>query len=212
MKKQKDETRSDKDQRLVNVLEGLVSPDPELRDGSLDQLIKIDGYAKSPLVASVLVSRISEPDVEIRLHVIQLLGSLLDFDSAEGQFAEKAMVFAQNSLDQMGEEQLIKLLEVSEKYLAAEAQIKAILKMISYAGKGLGGIVNDRKQPVSLRQQAVFYCGEVGYLSSRPALQVLVQRVEKDRIRAGDSSQRKKSQDEELIYPYAITALEKLKI
>jgi hypothetical protein len=163
------------------------------------------------LVASLLVSRISEPDLEIRFHLIQLLGSLVDYDSSDQHFADQALVFAKDALDQMKKIQLIRILEVSDSYLTAEGAIRNILKLSSYAGVGLNGIVNDQKLPVSLRQQAVFYCGEVGYLSSRTTLQNFVQRVDKSRTRPGGGRERKKSRDEEFLYPFVISALEKLK-
>ncbi len=200
------------DQLLWDIAEGLLSPDINIRDSSLDRLIVIEGYYKSPLIASLLVSRISEPDLETRFHVVQLLGNLVDFDSSGPCFTDQALVYAQDGLDQIGKDQLIKLLEVSEKYLTSGKAISAILKMISYAGNSLSGIVNDRKQQVILRQQAIFYCGEVGFLSTKPTLQNLIQRVEKARNRSGDVSERQKARDEEFLYPFAISALEKLKL
>jgi len=198
------------DQRLWETAEGLFSPDSNIRESSLDHLKEIDGFYRSPLIASLLVSRISEPDLENRLHLIQLLGSLLDFDSSSRHFTDQALVFAKDALDQLEKNELIKLMEVSESYLSAEKAIGNILKLSSYAGVGLSGIVNDRKLPVSLRQQAIFYCGEVGYLSSKPTLQNLVHRVQKSRTRHGGGSKRNKSRDEELLFPFVISALEKL--
>lgn len=200
------------DQRLWDTAEGLLSPDPNIRDNSLDRLEEIDGFFRSPLVAFLLVSRISEPDLEIRLHLIQLLGRLVDYNTPGQHLTDQSLVFAQDALDQMDKIQLIKILEVSDSYLAAEGAISNILKLSSYAGVGLSGIVNDRKLPVSLRQQAIFYCGEVGFLSSRPTLQNLVQRVEKAKNRSGGASERKKSRDEEFLYPYVVSALEKLNL
>jgi hypothetical protein len=198
------------DQLLWDAAEGLISPDPNIRDSSLDQLKEIDGIHRSPLVAYLLVSRISEPDLEIRFHLIRLLGSLMDFESSGKSFSDQALDFAKDALDQMEKSQLIKILEVAESYLTAERAISNILKLSSYAGVGLSGIVNDRKLPVSVRQQAVFYCGEIGYLSSKPTLQNLVQRVDKARTRPGNGNERKKSRDEEFLYPFVISALEKL--
>ena len=149
---------------LWDIAEGLLSPDIHIRESSLDQITEIEDYTKSPLIASLLVSRISEPDLEIRFHVVQLLGSLVDLNTSGQCFSDQALVYAQNSLEQIGKDQLVKLLEVSDKYLTSVKAISAILNMISYAGNSLSGIVNDRKQPVTVRQQAIFYCGEVGFL------------------------------------------------
>lgn len=198
------------DPRLWKSAEDLVSPDPHLRDSSLDQLEEIDGIHRSPLIAYLLISRISEPVLEVRFHIIQFLGELVDFDSPGRRFSDQALIFAKNALDQMDKFQLIRLLEVSESYLTAERAISNILKLSSYAGAGLSGIVNDRKLPVSVRQQAVFYCGEVGYLSSKTTLQNLASRVEKSRTRPKYNSERKKNRDEEFLYPFVVSALEKL--
>ncbi len=198
------------DQLLWDAAEDLISPDPNLRDSSLDQLKEIDGIHRSPLIAYLLVSRISEPDLEIRFHLIRLLGSLMDFESSGKSFSDQALNFAKDALDQMEKSELIKILEVAESYLTAEKAISNILKLSSYAGVGLNGIVNDRKLPISVRQQAVYYCGKVGYLSSIPTLQNLVQRVDKARTRPGNGNERQKSRDEEFLYPFVISALEKL--
>ena len=198
------------DQRLWETAEGLISPDPFLRESALDQFKEIDGLYRSPLIAYLLVSRISEPDLEIRFHLIQLLGSLVDYDSPGQHLTDQALSIAKDALDQMKKNQLIMLLEVSDSYLAAESAIKSILRLSSYAGVILSGIVNDLKLPVSIRQQAVYYCGEGGYIISRPTLQNLIQRVEKTRNRPGGGSERKKNREDEILYPYVVSAMEKL--
>ena len=198
------------DQRLWETAENLISPDPYLRENALDQLKEIDGLDRSPLIAYLLISRISEPELEIRFHLIQLLGSLVDYDSPGQHLSDQSLGIAKDALDQINKFQLIRLLEVSDSYLAGENAIKSILKLSSYAGGVLSGIVNDWKLPISIRQQAVFYCGECGYLSSKPTLQNLIQRVEKTRNRPGGGSERKKNREDEFLYPYAVSALGKL--
>lgn len=198
------------DQELWETAEALISPDPYLRESALDQLKEIDGVNQSPLIAYLLVSRISEPDLEIRFHLIQLLGSLVDFDSPGQHLTDQALRIAKDALDQINKFQLIRLLEVADSYLAGESAIKSILILSSYAGTILSGIVNDWKLPISIRQQAVFYCGEGGFLSSRPTLQNLIHRVEKTRNRPGGGSERKKNREDEFLYPYVVSALDKL--
>jgi len=204
------QTGSFVDQHLWQTAERLVSTDPNLRESALNQLKGIDGFYRSPLVAYLLVSRISEPEIEIRFHFIQLLGSLVDYDAPGQHLSDKALGIAKGALDQMDKFQLTRLLEVSDSYLAAESAVKSILKLSSYAGSVLSGIVNDWKLPVSIRQQAVFYCGEGGYLNSKPTLQNLIRRVEKTRNGSGGRSERKKSREDEFLYPFVISALEKL--
>lgn len=77
----------------------------------------------------------------------------------------------------------------------------------------MGGIVNDRKLPVEIRQQALNFCGAVGFLSAEAAIRNLLQRIEKERNRTtGQFPRRKKHHDEEQLFPYAVTALAKLEV
>ena len=111
---------------------------------------------------------------------------------------------------QFDQAQLIKLLEVSVMYLSSEEALIQIFRLCSYAGKALSGIVNDRSLPAEIRQQAIHYCGEVGFLSSITGIRNLINRVEKNRLKAGPLISRKKHLDEESLIPYAVTALGKL--
>ncbi|MCK5795212.1 MAG: hypothetical protein KAH12_10930, partial [Anaerolineales bacterium] len=85
------------DQRLWETAEGLISPDPYLRESALDQFKEIDGLYRSPLIAYLLVSRISEPDLEIRFHLIKLLGSLMDYDSPGQHLTDQALSIAKDA-------------------------------------------------------------------------------------------------------------------
>jgi hypothetical protein len=134
----------------------------------------------------------------------------MNFDAPSEALPEKSLKLLTGFTTQLDQSQLVKLLEVSVGYLAAEKVIGNILKLCSYAGKALGGIVNDRKLPVEIRQQAIFYCGEVGFLNSALAIKNLIQRIQKNKARAGLIPSRKKHLDEEHLLPFAVAALGKL--
>ena len=198
------------DQRIWKAVEDLTAPDPDIRDQALEALINIEGYNKSPLVAYLLATRISDPELEVRFHIIQHLGKLLDFDGDDLKFSDQALTHFQEFITHLNKNQLVHLLEVSNQYLSAEKALVNILKLSSYAGTGLSGIVNDRKLPLSIRQQAVYYCGEMGYLETKIMLQNLIDRAEKNRTKAGRKVSRRKKRDEDSFYYYAVSALEKL--
>ncbi len=198
------------DHRIWEAVEGLTTPDPDVRDQALEALINIEGYNKSPLVAYLLATRISDPNIEVRFHIIQCLGRLLDFDTEGLHFSDQALIHFQEFITHLNKDQLIRLLEVANQYLSAEKALVNILKLSSYAGTGLSGIVNDRKLPFSIRQQAVYYCGEMGYLETKIMLQNLIDRAEKNRTKTGRKVSRKKKRDEDSFYYYAVSALEKL--
>lgn len=192
------------------ILENLISPDPYLRDKGLEELDSMEGFQDHPIMVYMLSTRILDPDLEVRFHAIQILGKLLQENLSMERMPEKSFLTVTEFTTQLEKQQLIKLLEVAEAYLAAEGAITSILKLCSYAGKGLGGIVNDRRLPVEIRQQAIHFCGEVGFLTTVTVIQNLIQRVEKNRSKPGLIKSRKKHLDEESLFPYAVTALGKL--
>jgi hypothetical protein len=108
---------------------------------------------------------------------------------------------------QIGKDQMIRLLEVGEVYLAAENALLNIFKISSYAGNILSGIVNDRKIPASIRQQAIFLGGRAGFLELIPVFQNLIQRIEKSREKVGRNLSEKLLKEEGAIYSSAVVAL-----
>jgi hypothetical protein len=194
------------------TLENLIDPDPIIRDKGLEDLEGLEGFQAHPLILYVLATRILDPDLEIRFHAVQALGKLLELNADDGGLPERSFKTVTDFTTQIDKEELIKLLEVSVQYLAAEKALVRILKLCSYAGKALGGIVNDRTLPVEIRQQAIHFCGEVGFLSSVTGIRNLIQRVEKNKTKAGKLISRKKYLDEESLIPYAVTALGKLAV
>lgn len=192
------------------TLENLISHDPDLREKGLDDLVSLEGFQDQPLVVYVLATRLLDPDLEIRFHAVQVLGKLLDFDTPGARLPDNSLETLTAFTTQMDRGQLVKLLEVSVEYLAAEEPIAEILKLCSYAGKALGGILNDRKLTVEIRQQALYFCGEVGFLTATTAIKNLIQRIEKNSLKPRLASPRKKQIDEERLYNFAQAALSKL--
>ena len=192
------------------VLEALIDPDPGKREKALADLAGIEGFQDQTLPLYLLTTRILDPDLEIRYHAIRILGDVLGRDIPGGDLSESSLRILTDFTTQLDKSQLVKMLEVAARYLAAEDAIVNILKLCSYAGNALDGIVNDRKLPVEIRQQAINFCGEVGFLSTTTAIRNLIRRIEKDRERTGQVLRRKKHLDEEKLFPYAVTALAKL--
>jgi HEAT repeat protein len=192
------------------VMERLIDPDPMVRETALEDLPSLTEWQDQPLVIYLLANRLMDPNLEVRFHAVQLLGDVLNPESSSDELPAESLKSLTTYTTQIDKGQLIKLLEVSVAYLAAEEAIVRILQLCSYAGKVLGGIVNDRKLPLELRQQAIFMCGEVGFLSTAEAIRNLIQRVDKTRTRTGLIAARKKYLDEEALLPFAEAALAKL--
>ncbi len=192
------------------VLEALIDPDPVNREKALADLAAIEGFQDQTLPLYLLTTRILDPDLEIRYHAIRILGDVIGGDIPGGDLSESSLRILTDFTTHLDKSQLVKMLEVAARYLAAEDAIVNVLKLCSYAGNALDGIVNDRKLPVEIRQQAINFCGEVGFLSTTTAIRNLIRRIEKDRERTGQVLRRKKHLDEEKLFPYAVTALAKL--
>ena len=199
-------------QEIWQAAERLASPSGAERDAALDYLVRQNAPRKSPLIAYILATRISDPDLEVRSHIVKALGGVVTVDGQGEHAADQVIIQLQGFLAQLSKEQVLSLLEVSGQYLTAEESLIEIFKLCSYAGDKLGVIVNDQKQPIAIRQTAIYFCGEVGFLESVSILRELIQRVEKRNQNQSRTHVRKRAKEEEQLYPYAIVALEKIDI
>ncbi len=195
---------------IWQAAEGLVSPNSFEREKALDYLFDRGTLKKSPLIAYILATRLSDPDLEVRFHIVKALGSVLAGDEDGEKMSDPVLRQLQNYLANLNTEQILDLLEVSEQYLSAEESLIGIFRLASYAGNRLSGIVNDRKKPLGIRQKAIYFCGEIGFLEASTTLKVLISKIEKRNQMLRRSPIRKKTLDENQLYPYAVAALEKL--
>jgi HEAT repeat protein len=197
-------------QEIWQAAERLAAPRASERDAALDYLVDQGAVRISPLIVYLLATRISDPDLDVRSHIVKALGGVVAVDGQGEHAADQVIIHLQGFLAQINKEQVLSLLEVSNQYLTAEESLIEIFKLCSYAGDKLGGIVNDQKQPLSIRQKAIYFCGEVGFLESVSVLRELTKRVEKRNQNQSRTHIRKRAKDEEQLYPYAIVALDKL--
>ncbi len=188
--------------------ENLVSIEPLKRDQALDFLKEEGIFNSSPLAAYLLATRTTDEDLEVRYHSVQILGELLDIEDSPGMcLTDSALKHVHGFFAQIGKDQMIRLLEVGEVYLAAENALLNIFKISSCAGNILSGIVNDRKIPASIRQQAIFFGGRAGFLELILVFQNLIQRIEKSREKVGRNLSEKLLKEEGAIYSSAVVAL-----
>jgi hypothetical protein len=190
--------------------EKLASPINAEREKALNYLTDQGAPQKSPLIAYLMVTMISEPELETRFHAIQALGSIIVNDS-ESDFCDgRVLEYIQAYLARINRDQILDLLAVAVQYLSAEQSLIELFKLCSYAGDILNGIVNDRKLPVQVRRSALFYCGEVGFMDTITTIQGLISRVEKREKVSSKAAKRKRIRDENDLYSFAVIALEKL--
>ena len=210
MNKTQSEAEFEGTEEVWLAAERLVSPRAVEREEALDFLVEQGVLAKSPLIAYLLATRLSDPDLEVRCHMVKALGDVLTGGEQGEQLPDPVLRQLQDFLAYLNKEQILDLLEVSEQYLSAEESLIEIFKLCSYAGNVVSGIVNDRKIPLGIRQKAIYFCGEAGFLETTSTLQVLVMRIEKRNQVLRKFPLRKNTRDENQLYPYAVAALEKL--
>lgn len=197
-------------EKFWSVLGGLIAPDPGLRSQALDELGGLEGFPHQPLLVFGLATRLIDPDLEVRSQAVKLMGSILAGEGSTPDIGEDSLAHLSAYLAGFNAEQYVMLLEVSAAYLAGEEAVGNILRVSSFAGRFLRGIVNNRKLPVDIRQQAVFFCGEIGFLDTAATLKNLVERIEKHRDRAGIKPGSRAKTDQEALYLQAVSALSKL--
>ena len=158
--------------------ERLVSPQAQDRDQAVVQLMELDAPRLSPLIAYLLTTRLADPNIEVRFHVVQALGAILFPDEEDKITPDKVRQYVLGYLSQMRRRQVFALLQVADRYLAAEDNIASLLNSCSYAGIALGDIITDRNAPISVRNQAIRFAGIVGFTDIIPALERLISRLE----------------------------------
>jgi hypothetical protein len=106
------------------------------------------------------------------------------------------------------------LLEVAQKYIVSEPDVKALIGLNSFAGETLAEIMLDRKASQDIRHQAIVFAGQVGFLDTIPAIERLIDRLETKAAGQATMSFMKhhpKPEDERELLPIARATLDLLK-
>jgi hypothetical protein len=158
--------------------EAIISPDRQTRQHGLEQIAQSQAARFSPLIAYLLVTRLMEPEMELRSSVVSILADALRPDS-QGRVAPEAVrLQLLNDLARMRTRQIYALLQVADFDPQASDCVAVLLNSCSYAGNHLADILIDRKIAISIRMRAVELIGKVGYLDAIPVLERIRTRLE----------------------------------
>lgn len=160
------------------AIEGLIRPEVNSRRLALQELSEMGAARYSPLVIYVLATRMTDPDIETRRLVVNILGDVLVPDENGNSTPDGVLFHLTTYLSQMRTRQVYALLQVLEYERELSPAIKRMLNACPYAGTHLVDILFSRKAPLGIRLQAVRLIGEVGYLDAMPALDRLQARIE----------------------------------
>lgn len=167
---------------LISVIweaaESLASPDLLVRASGFDRLVEFDAIRQLPLVVYLLVTRLAEPDIELRTRIVKYLGSLVSAGQSPHGSSEEVYQILTTSLSEMRTREVFALLQVTEYDTSAEGYIADLLSLCSFAGGHLSQILSNRSNPVEIRRQSAFFIGLLGYLEALPVLERMASRLE----------------------------------
>lgn len=163
--------------RYWNALENLTHPDGAVRQSGLNQLADMGGICSSPLVAYMVVSRLNDPQLDLRCRVIRIVADILRQINAEGRHTDVRDVLVAH-LNQMRTRQIYSLLQAIVHDESCASDVARLLYVCPYAGAHLSAILGDRKAAWDVRQQAVRLIRMVGYIDTIPILERMALRLE----------------------------------
>jgi len=161
-----------------SATQALTARQSAQRRAGLEQLGELGAARVSPLVAYVLVTRISEPLVALRAEVVRELGKIFR-SGQDGRSAPEAVLQTLKTyLASMRTREIFALLEVAQFEPAREEQVIKLLSYCPFAGRHLAAILMERSAPFGVRELAASLIGKVGYLDAVPDLERMKDRLE----------------------------------
>lgn len=160
------------------ALEDLTKEDESTRAVALELIAELDAPRISPVVSYFLVTRIIEPNLELRARVVEMLSAVLTVDEQGFPSPEDVRNSLRLYLSTIRTRQIYALLQVSAEYTSLESCVTLLLQASSFGGNHLVDILDERKNALEIRKQAAVMIGKVGYLYTLPAMEKIVGRLE----------------------------------
>jgi hypothetical protein len=161
-----------------NAVECLVSPESITRQHGIDAILELGAQKVSPLVAYMVATSLGDKDIFIRRRVVYILAELISWEPEVKQVPDIVRKSVTYYLHDMGEGIVFGLLEVAVMDPEADKPINNILNACPFAGKYLGNVLTEWKNPLAIRQKAIYFVGMVGYMEMLPVLERLLDRLE----------------------------------
>lgn len=158
--------------------EELLAQDVNVRRSGVNKLIAVNAPRFSPLVAYILATRLSDPDLELRKQVVTALADLLVIDEKGLAAPENVRQTLHTRLRHMQQSTVLALLEVGEADSKLEDNLATLFNADPEAGSLLTAILAERKNRLGIRMMAVRMIRRVGYLDTVTDLEKLASRME----------------------------------
>jgi hypothetical protein len=160
------------------AIENLVLPDAEIRHKALDRLLQLNAPRFSPIVAYILATRLTDPDIKFRARIVRTLSEILMPDDEGNPAPENVRNCLTLILSQSRTRQIFALLQVIVDNSSLESQAAHLINACPYGGTHLVDIMNNPKAPIEVRKQAVGMIGRVGFLDTLSSLERLESKLE----------------------------------
>lgn len=157
---------------LWAALEDVVAPEVRRRRQGLRVLAGLPVEARSPLVAYVLVTRLTEPEMKSRAEVVRLLAQWLR------HAPEETRATLRYHLRQVRRRPIFALLELAGARPALDDAVEALLAASAFAARHLAQILEDRAMPLPVRRQAAEYLARLGFREALPVVERVLRRLE----------------------------------
>jgi len=164
-------------QSIWNAAESLSSPHRENRNAGLDFIEQSNAANYLPLVAYLLSTRITDPDLKFRTRIVKILAKMMHPDNFDEEVHEDVRQLLYNSLSQMQEQQVCALLEIVKFDASLHPVVTVLLNQCSYAGQYLANLLSKRRISLDVQKLALQYIGQIGYLDALPILKRLEKRL-----------------------------------
>jgi hypothetical protein len=194
-----------------NATEYLASPDAMTRHHGIDAILELGVQRVSSLVAFMIATCLNDQDIYIRRRAVYILADMISREAGVRQAEGPARITILNYLHNLSEGSIYGLLELAIMDPQVEKPLAQLLNACPAAGRYMANILSEWKNPLPIRQQAVYYIGVVGYMEVLPVLERLL-----DRLQARQSSQYSMSfasspaRSDEDILPYLRTAIKQM--
>ena len=172
--------------------EMFVSPHVEERRRGFAILFGSEAARRSPLTPQLLAARVDEPDLQLRVQIVQALADYFEIRGREYRYPPEIRAVVAGALRKFERPHLLALLDLQRARRAERDAAKLrpeslvrLLERIPNASAHLARFAGDRAVSVALRCAAIELICHVGFTDARPTLEGLEARLEGRRAEIG---------------------------
>lgn len=159
------------------AMEDLIDPKPSRRHAALDRLLRLNAPRLSSLVAYLLATRITDPDLTVRVRIIRVIGDIYTPDDRGHSVSDSVKSALSSYLAQIDSGAVFCIIEASNFDPSIFSHVSRIINYCPNAAIHLGDILVNRSASLEERRQAAELIGRVGFLEALPTLERLHSRL-----------------------------------